>query len=447
MAVDVRHRTTGEDILAGLLQGDLDGFFATSLSTDAISSWRKQSFAQARELPTPTNKDEDFKYVSFRRLNLTDLNPVEVISAGNGNGAPATELKAGIEELGEIPDRLKIEASTESDREGCFFGSLTDAGIEIPEQVEKFLGFCDTKFTQRKFVYLSHAYLSNGSFLYLPPDHELEHPKHTYTLVSGERALTSYAAIVAAERHARASLVWDLVAKPDASGMFNGTLDVIALEGSKVSLMVNQELTERLDGVLTIRAYLERSAELELVTLNSEGQVVQVEVDVQMAGPGARAVVNGVYVGRNRENFNFLTHQDHRIGDTNTDLYFAGTLSGRSNANYLGKIKIAENAQRSDAYQTNRNLVLNRGVRVNSSPKLEISANDVRCSHGATTARVSDEEMFYLRSRGISADQSRVLLADGFLEQVRGRITNAALKEAFAARLNWSLMDRRDDES
>jgi len=174
---------------------------------------------------------------------------------------------------------------------------------------------------------------------------------------------------------------------------------------------------------------------LEMATITSGGNVNQMEIDIKFAGSGSHALVNGVYLGREKENFNLLTHQDHQIGHTTSDLFYIGTLSGASSSNYLGKITIASDAQRSDAYQKNRNLILNKGCTVNSSPKLEIGANDVRCTHGATTAKVSDLETFYLRARGIDYPTAKVLLADGFISQVTPRIKSPLLQSGFARRL------------
>jgi Fe-S cluster assembly protein SufD len=436
-----------DDVLATLVKDDLKEFMSTSLSADPVSDWRRHSFELARTLATPTNKDEDFKYFNFRRLDLSGLKPVDVISATNSNGRPASVVRAGLTSIASIPDHLKAADGSDEPPEGYFFGSLHDAVSQIDDKVECYLRFADSKFPQRKMVMLSHAYLSGGSFLYVPKRAELSIPRQMYTLISGEQTMTSYAAFAVLEELASTELVWDIEADADASGFFNGTLDLVAGAGSKTRLLLNQELNQHLDGVLTVRAHLGKDAELELVTLNIDGRVVQLELDVKMAAPGASAMVNGVYIGRARENFNFLTHQDHQIGDTRSDLYYAGTLAGKSSASYLGKITIAPNAQRSDAYQTDRNLVLNRGVKVNSSPKLEISANDVRCSHGATTSRVSEEEMFYLRSRGIARDDARILLADGFLEQVRGRISDGTLSEGFAVRLGRHLSSWRRHDS
>jgi Fe-S cluster assembly protein SufD len=439
MAVVVRKSAGDRDILAELTGERLSGFLSTSLTNDPITAWRQASFRKARELPTPTNRDEDFKYVNFRRLNLGDLTPIEMVNWRNRNGNQTTEIRSGLQSVHEIPGWLRLAEQTAERVDDYFFGSLSDASMRWPERMEHYLSFCDSQFAARKFALLSHAYLSNGTMLYLPAERELLVPRQLYTKLSGEKVMSSYATVAVVEPHSRAELAWDITAERTASGFFNGTLDLIAHAGSKLNVLISQELADSVDSVLTVRVYLEENAEVEIATVNAAGAVVQFDVDLKLAGRGANALVNGIYLARGRENFNFLTHQDHQVGDTRTDLYYAGTLAGRAGASYLGKITIAEDAQRSDAYQTNRNLVLNSGVRVNTSPKLEISANDVRCSHGATTARVSEEEMFYLRSRGLDQTQSKTMLSEGFLQQVTSRIKGESLNQGFSDRLAWLL--------
>lgn len=446
MAVKVRH-SGSRDFLAHLTGDGLSEWLSTSIANDPITNWRKESFRKAKTLPTPSNRDEDFKYLDVRRLELSELTPIEVVNTRNRNGERTTEITAGVSSIHDIPNRLRISEHATDKVDDYFFGSLSDAAAQMPEKVAHYLSFADKMFEPRKLVLLSHAYLSNGTFFYLPAKRVLRAPRQLYSRLSGENVLTSYAQFVVAEPQSQADLAWDISAEASASGFFNGTLDIVAHTGSKLTLLLSQELVGKVSSSLTVRAYLEDNAELEIAALHAGGGVVQVEVDLQLAGRGSRALVNGIYLSGERENYNFLTHQNHQVGDTNSDLYYAGTLAGRSTTSYLGKITIAEGAQRSDAYQTNRNLVLNRGVRVNSSPKLEISANDVRCSHGATTSRVSDLEMYYLRSRGIDPLVAKRMLADGFLQQVKGRVKSENLKQAFSDRVDWLLGNWRHDES
>lgn len=306
----------------------------------------------------------------------------------------------------------------------------------MPEELATYLEMINRHFPARKFAHLAHAFLSQGVFLHGSKNGLFYEPRQIITRLSDSRSITSLAGLAVLEESAQATAVWDITSAEGTDGLQNGTLDIVLRQGSKLALMLNQQHAEKLNSVMTVRAYLEKDSELELMTLTTGGALSQMEIDLQFAGEGSKATVSGVYVGHGKENFNLLTHQDHRVGHCKSDLFYIGTLAGSSKSNYLGKITIAPKAQRSDAYQKNRNLVLNKGVSVNSSPKLEIGANDVRCTHGATTSRISDVEMFYLRSRGIDKNTAKVLLADGFLSQVSERLQSAFVKQAFEQRLN-----------
>ncbi len=412
---------------------------ATSIrqaNSDILTPWRKGSLARALAAPAPTNKDEDFKYVNFRLLDFSGLSPEHLRIFGNDNGISATLQTITSENSAKLPERLTLSTGDTRDNANVFFGSFENAAVMLPEELAASLDFFNSHFPPRRYAHLAHAFLSQGVYLHVCRNGSLETPRQIFTLTGGNERMTSLAGMVVLEDNARAELVWDALATVDARGFQNGTLDIVLKPGSKLSLLLNQEYSEQLSSVMTLRAYLEKDSELELVTVNSGGKLNQMEIDLRFAGEGSKATVSGVYVGHNAENFNLLTYQDHRVGHCKSDLLYVGTLAGTSKSNYLGKITIAPDAQRSDAYQKNRNLVLNEGVSVNSSPKLEIGANDVRCSHGSTTARVSDLEMFYLRSRGIDKGTVKMLLADGFLRQAAERVQSLTLKQAYEQRLN-----------
>lgn len=424
-------------------KADLFAPFTQSLFTDFVQSlngkgkdeWRQQSFERALAATAPSNHDEDFKYVNFRKLSFDGLIPARSAWLTAGDGHPATILAAGIDNINKLPDEYHVAGVEQDPVENIVFGSLSDGVQKAAGQSTELREFFRRHFPERKFAHLAHAFLTDGAFFNVRRNTEESTPRQIYTRVSGANVMSSFVTLAQIEENSRGSLVWDIDSEPSASGLVNGTLEIVVRSGSHFNLLLTQHLNDHIDSVATVRIYLERDSLLELATISSGGRVNQMEIDLQFAGSGAQALVNGVYLGRTKENFNLLTHQDHRIGHTTSDLFYIGTLSGESSSNYLGKITIARDAQRSDAYQKNRNLVLNRGCTVNSSPKLEIGANDVRCTHGATTAKVSDLEMFYLRSRGIDYLTSKVLLADGFIAQVAPRIKAELLKDGFARRL------------
>ncbi len=408
--------------------------FAQSLNgNDIVKNWRRTCFEKALTATAPSNRDEDFKYVNFRGLNLDGLRPG--LSQWLQHERQDSLLATGIESVAQLPPEYAVDQVQADPAQNIFFGSFADAHANEPDRFAELLKFFHDKFLSRKFALLAHAFLSQGAYLHIMKNTAESSPRQIFTNFAGDRSMASFAAVAQVDENSRGSLVWDIAASPDSSGLLNGTLDVIVKSGSHLNILLTQHLFEQINSVTTVRVHLEKDAMLEMATISSGGHVNLMEIDIKFAGSGAQALVNGVYLGREKENFNLLTHQDHQIGHTNSDLFYIGTLSGQSSSNYLGKITIAADAQRSDAYQKNRNLILNKGCSVNSSPKLEIGANDVRCTHGATTAKVSDLETFYLRSRGIDYPTAKVLLADGFISQVTPRIKSPLLQNGFARRL------------
>lgn len=432
MAEVVIKRKEKGDLLAPLSEELLNDFLARKDSGDELSRWQRDSFALAQAAATPTNKDEDFKYVNFRLLKFADLQP---ISSDWNSWKQGKLLAVGVTDESSVPQEYSVEQVQGDPESHIFFGSFAEAMNERKDQLHDALELIKSQFPARKFALFSHAFLSQGAFLQVEKNTEESTSRQIFTRFADADSLCSPASIAMVEENARASLVWDIDSVEDASGIMNGTMDVIVKDGSHLNLLITQHLSNAVNSISTIRIYLGRDAQLEMAMINSGGRVNQMEIDVKMADRGSSALVNGVYLGRERENFNLLTHQHHKVGNTGSDLFYIGTLSGKSSSNYLGKITIDPGAQQSDAYQKNRNLILNRGCSVNSSPKLEISANDVRCSHGATTAKVSDLEMYYLQSRGIERSTAKVLLADGFISQVTARIKSELLRDGFARRL------------
>ncbi len=434
MAIVVKSKEK-TDLFAPLGEEQFNNFMKSLNGSDGINLWRRKSFEKGLAAQTPNNHDEDFKYVDFRGLSLAGLQTQSVSWLPRLDGNPATMLAAGIDNINRLPEEYYIAGVEHDPSERIVFESLAETSTKQPAKLMELLEFFATHFSERKFVRFAHAYLSQGAFLQVQPNTEESNPRQIYTRLTGEQRLSSFATVAEIGANSRASLVWDIDSETRATGFLNGTLEVIVRSGSHLNLLLTQHLANRLGSTMTVRVYLERDSMLEMATISSGGHVSQTEIDLKFAGRGAQALVNGVYLGREKENFNLLTHQDHQVGNTNSDLFYIGTLAGASSSNYLGKITIARDAQRSDAYQKNRNLILNKGCTVNSSPKLEIGANDVRCTHGATTARVSDLEMFYLRSRGIDYLTAKVLLADGFIAQVTPRIKADLLQNGFARRL------------
>ena len=170
------------------------------------------------------------------------------------------------------------------------------------------------------------------------------------------------------------------------------------------------------------RTLADRDAKIDTLNVGLGASVSRVDLNARLLGPGASSEMLGLYFGDSDQHFDFNTSQDHLEPNTASDLLYKGALDGVSRAVFRGIIRVHPGAQRTDAYQTNRNLLLSAGARADSLPNLEIEADDVRCSHGATVGHLDEEAKFYLMSRGLDGVQAERLVVLGFLREVLERL-------------------------
>lgn len=205
--------------------------------------------------------------------------------------------------------------------------------------------------------------------------------------------------------------------------------------GAQFRLSRLQHLGERTDSLTMESASIARDALYTSVNLVFGGRNVRLEATANLTEPGSTAHLYSGCVTRGRQRYDFLTHQNHLAPNANSNLLYKNALLDRSRVSYQGTITVHPGAQKTDAYQKNRSLVLSPQARSDSSPQLEIKADDVKCSHGSTTSNVSAAELFYLRSRGISEADARQLLVDGFLGEIAAQLPSPALREYVSARV------------
>lgn len=180
---------------------------------------------------------------------------------------------------------------------------------------------------------------------------------------------------------------------------------------------------------------VEQDAKLSVVILSMPGTECSLPLEVVLAGRGASADISGAYVCGSDEKISISVNLRHEVPDCTSRQLFKGIAGGRSSVDFYGKITVAKDAQRTEAYQENHNILLSDYAKVNTRPQLEIYADDVKCSHGATIGRLNEEEQFYMRSRGISLEDARVLQMISFLSPVLDAVCDAGQREHRAAEL------------
>ncbi len=275
-----------------------------------------------------------------------------------------------------------------------------------------------------------YALLDGGFCVYLPKDAELKDDIHLI-LETGEggSVVSPHILLIAEARSSARVFIHNLGHPEQERNLQLGAIQSFAGPGSKLTVTKLQNLGPRTDALSIEYARLARDARYDSISINLGGNNVRTEVETHLAESGSDARLSGLTIGRGRQRFDFHTFQNHIAPHTTSNLLFKSALLGRARASYQGLIDVHPNAQRTDAYQSNRTLVLSPDARSDSSPQLEIEANDVRCTHGSTTSNVSRDEIFYLQTRGIKPELGRKLLVQGFLTEVADRIPLQPLRD------------------
>jgi Fe-S cluster assembly protein SufD len=261
------------------------------------------------------------------------------------------------------------------------------------------------------------------------------------TAVQGESGtLVNQRTRIVLEEGAEAE-VWEqsLSASEDVDGVFNITTELVIGDAARLRYVCGQGLSERSWVFGAQRATVGRDATLDWVALGFGSRSGHVLMETRLAGQGAHARVTGAYATHGRQHIDFDTTQEHVAANTTSDLAFRGVLQGRSSAVWKGNIIVDRGAQKTDAFQESRNLLLSKRAHADAIPGLEIQANDVRCTHAAAVAQVDPEQLFYLRSRGLREPDAKRLVIEGFLAALVERFEDGPVREVLAEALERRL--------
>jgi Fe-S cluster assembly protein SufD len=268
-----------------------------------------------------------------------------------------------------------------------------------------------------------YALVDNGFFVHVPKGVKAPEAVHLI-MESGEAgSVVSPHVLVVVEEQAQVEVYVHFIGNStEERNLSLGVIQAHVADGAKLALTKVQHLGNKTDSLSHEAAEIGAQAHYSSVGVYFGGYHVRHELLASLAHDSGRAELAAMYFLQGRQRYDFHTHQKHLAPQTGSNLLYKGALLGRSRASYQGLITVAPQAQKTDAYQANRNLVLSAEARADSSPQLEISANDVRCSHGSTASNVGAAEMFYLGNRGLPPDVARRLLVSGFMAEVADRI-------------------------
>ena len=322
--------------------------------------------------------------------------------------------------------------------DGVIVSTIEQAADEHPELIERHLGSLVSD--EDLFVARNDAGFNGGAFVYVPAGVALEQPI-ALTAVHGESGTElERRTLIVLEEGAQAE-VWEqfLSGTEELEGVFNVVTELVVGDNAHLRYVCGQNLSERSWIFGAQRAEVGRDASLDWVALGFGSARGRVRMETRLGGEGAEARVTGAYASHARQHIDFDTTQEHAAPNTTSDLAFRGVLQGRSSAVWKGNIIVDPGAQKTDAFQESRNLLISKRAHADAIPGLEIQANDVRCTHAAAVAQVDPEQLFYLRSHGLRDDIAKRLVIEGFLAALVERFEEGPVRERLAETLEKRL--------
>ena len=374
------------------------------------------ALAAYRELPLPDTTEEHWRFTDLRGFDPDAFSsPAETVPVTSGSmveldvSGLATVTANGIE-IAKAPEGVRFEPLAEGH-----------------ERLYTLVGW------DEKFAAHNAALWQHGLLVVVPRGVVLEKPLYVRISVTGQ---TFWRLVVVAEEGARASLIEEYTSPDDAAeGYSNAVTELFVEPGAKLEYVSLQNLSQQTWHFASHHARVERDAELDWVAGGFGSKKGKTRIQNDLAGRGATSRVTGAYFADGTQHLDYDTFQEHIAPDCTSDFAFKGALRDQATAVWRGMIRVEPDAQKTNAYQECRNLMLSPKAHAVPIPGLEIMANDVRCTHGATVSRVDREQLFYAMARGLPRPEAERLVVRGFFQDVLDRIELEPVREAVTAAL------------
>jgi len=379
---------------------------------------KPEAAARYAELPVPDTTEEAWRFTNLRGFEPDSFAQDVEPAAGT----------AGMLELDVAGVAVVTESGIEIERapEGIRFEALS----EDDPRLYSLVGW------NEKFAAHNAAVWKHGLLVQVPKGVELDRPLYVRIASSVEGSALFWRLLVVAEEGSRFSLIEEYSsASPELSAYSNAVAELFIGPSAKLEYVSIQNLSHETWHFATHHARVERDAELDWVAGGFGSKKGKIRIQNDLSGPGATSRVTGAYFADGDQHLDYDTFQEHMAPSTESDFAFKGALREQAHAVWRGMIRVEEDAQKTNAYQENRNLLLSENAHADSIPGLEIMANDVRCTHGATIGRVDRNELFYLMTRGLSRPEAERLIVRGFFQDILDRIDLEPVREALGAAL------------
>jgi Fe-S cluster assembly protein SufD len=386
-----------------------------------LHSVRKDAIARFEELDFPTVKDEEWKYTNIAPLLKYNFKPGisgRSISGEDVKGFLFNNMDCHLlvfingifneklSDLSALPD-------------GVVTGSLATYISKKHPAIEKYFGKY-AGYREQIFTSLSTAFVKDGAFVYVPKNKVVEKPIHILFIASsgGEKQLIQPRNLYVAESGSQASVIEHFVTTDESIYFTNSVTEVVTGENAVLDHIKLQEESRSAFHIGRMEVDQERSSNFVSHSISFGGAITRNDFNARFNGEGGESTLNGLFMIEGEQLFDAHTLIDHAMPHCNSYEHYKGILDDKSKGVFNGKVMVRKDAQKTNAFQENNNIILSKEALVNTKPQLEIFADDVKCSHGATIGQLDADSMFYLKTRGIGEDKGRAILIHAFASEV-----------------------------
>ena len=425
MALTTEKQSPRTGILSGPVERDVPDWFRDQQR----AAWQK-----FESIPRPTRKDQPWR---FSNVDLLDLASFKIpVALSEDDRKNILKYSTGLERFAArmifANDQL-VERTIVSDdlkKRGVIFQPLERAMVEHADLFGKYFMSTQATLGSVKFAALHQALVSNGTFLFVPRGVEIEQPIEIFHWLRHDNMSIFPHLLLVTDELAKVTVIEHFRScDRNAPGFACGVNDLIAGPGAKVTYVCAQEWSSNAIALQMNSTTVDHDASAISLNLNLGARYSRFESLSRLIADGARSDLLAVGVATGEQEFDSRTLQDHVSPHTSSDLLFKNALDDKARTTFGGLIRVEPHAHFTDAYQKVRNLLLSDDSEANSMPGLEILADNVRCTHGATSGQINEDEMFYLRSRGIPPKVAQRLIVSGFLNEVIQRLDQPAIAE------------------
>ena len=392
-----------------------------------FSKDQNEAWELFQSLPQPKRNDEPWRFANLKALDLSDFHlamPIQDVASLITRSSAHTNLAAKLIFANEVlihNDQAGLPA-------GVLLLPLEEAAKNHEELFRKSFMTSDVRLGSKKFAALHRAHLRSGAFVYVPQGVVIEQPIEIWHWVEGENATIFPHTLIVLEEGASATVVDHFVSSRDECSLAIAVNDLTVGTNAKLHYVGVQEWSDQTTAFHINTTEVEKEGVSTALQMNLGGAYVRGESDSHLLGEGSRSVMLSINPATGNREIDQRTFQDHFATRATSDLLYHNALADSSRTIFAGLIKVEEHAHETDAYQKVRNLMLSDEAEANSMPGLEILADNVRCTHGATSGELNEDELFYMMARGIGPKQAAQLIVRGFFGTVLERLENEELQ-------------------